>query len=139
MPLQQNIEHEPVLVHSPPQPVSNAVHSRTHLVEMPTGTPSGFPLAQVFSEEGSEFYAPFAERLVTHLDAALVQQFLDISVAQGVTVVEPDGLLDDDHRESVAVRLGVGHGRSAYPDPVKATQPIFFPPSYPLTPLFPRS
>jgi hypothetical protein len=27
-------------------------------------------------------------------------------------------------QDTVAVRLGVGHGESAYPDPVKATQPV---------------
>ena len=26
-------------------------------------------------------------------------------------------------QDTVAVRLGIGHGQSAYPDPVKATQP----------------
>jgi hypothetical protein len=39
-------------------------------------------------------------------------------------VVEPNGVLDDGHGEAVAVRFGVGHGGSAYPDPVKATQPV---------------
>jgi len=34
------------------------------------------------------------------------------------------GVLDDDHRETVAVGLGVGHGGPAYCDPIKATQPI---------------
>ena len=38
-------------------------------------------------------------------------------------MVEPNGVLDDGHRETVAVRLGVGHGASAYPSPIKATQP----------------
>jgi len=113
-----------VLVYSPPQPVSNAIHARTHLVERPPGTPTRFPVAQVFSEEGSEFHAPFAERLVTHLNAALVKQLLHVSVAQRKAVVEPDGVLDDGHGETVAVWLGVGHGRSAYPDPIKATQPL---------------
>ena len=32
-------------------------------------------------------------------------------------------MLDDGYGETVAIRLGVGHGRSAYPNPVKATQP----------------
>jgi len=77
-----------VLVYGPPQPVSNAVHVRTYLVEVPAGTPPGFPLTQVFSEEGAEFEAPFAEGLVIHLNAAHVQQFLDVSVTQWKTVVE---------------------------------------------------
>jgi hypothetical protein len=122
--LKQDVEHETVLVHSPPQPVSDAVHARTHLVEMPPGTPSGFPVAQIFSEEGAELDTPFADRLVADHDAALVQQFLDIPVAEREAVVEPNGLLDDGHRETVAVGLGVGHEQLAYPDSIKATQPF---------------
>jgi hypothetical protein len=60
---------------------------------------------------------------MAHLNAALVQQFLDVSVTQRKAVVKPSSLLDDEHRETVAVRLCIGHGRSAYPDPIKATQP----------------
>ena len=70
------------------------------------------------------------------LNAALVEQFLDIPVTQGKTVVQPNGVLDNGHRkaakrrqrrcfgqEAVAVRSRVGHGGSAYPSPIKATQP----------------
>jgi hypothetical protein len=56
---------------------------------------------------------------VTDHDAAPVQQFLDVSIAEGEAVVQPDGVLDDEHGETVAVGLEVG----AYPDPIKATQP----------------
>ena len=62
--------------------------------------------------------------LVTDLDAALVQQFLNVSVTQRKAVVKPHGVLDDGRWETVAVRLGVGHGGSADPGPVQATQPI---------------
>ena len=133
MPLKENVEHEPVLVHGPPavkraqarcsdqdEPVSNAIDARTDLVHMPSGTQTGFPMAQFFGEERSEFYAPFAEGFVTDLDAALVEQFLNVPVAQRKAMIEPDGVLDNGHRETVAVGLGVGHGRAAYPDPVKA-------------------
>ena len=61
---------------------------------------------------------------MANLNAALVQQFLHVSVTQGKAVIEPNGVLDDGHGETVAVGLGVGHGQSAYPDPVKATQPF---------------
>jgi hypothetical protein len=88
---------------------------------MPPGTPSGFPVTQVFSEEGSEFDAPLAQGFVTDHDAAPVQQFLDVPVPQWEAVVQPNSLLDDHHGETVAVWLGIGHGESAYPDPVKAT------------------
>jgi hypothetical protein len=61
---------------------------------------------------------------MTHLNAALVEQFLHVSVAQRKAVVKPNGLLNDGHWETVAVGLGVGHEQSAYPDPLKATQPL---------------
>jgi len=130
MPPKKNVEHEAVLVHSPPQPMPDAIDGCTHLVEMPPRTPTGFAVAQFLCEAGSEFYAPFAQRLMADLNAALVQQFLYVPVAQGKAVVQPNGVLDDGYGETVAIRLGVGHGRSAYPNPVKATQPLQF--------LFPR-
>ena len=70
---------------------------------MPPGTPTGFPVAQVFSEEGSELDAPLAQGFVTDHDAAPVQQFLDVPVAQWEAVLQPDGVLDDEHGETVAV------------------------------------
>ena len=39
-------------------------------------------------------------------------------------MIKPDGVLDGDHGETVAVWFGVGHGQSDYPDPIKATQPF---------------
>ena len=67
---------------------------------------------------------------MTDLDAALVEQFLNVPVAQRNAMIEPDGVLDGDHGETVAVWFGVGHGQSDYPDPIKATQP-----AWPLTAL----
>ena len=60
--------------------MSDPIDARTHLVQMPPGTPSGFPVAQVFCEQWTELDAPFAEGLVADLNAALVQQFLHVSV-----------------------------------------------------------
>ena len=127
MPLEKNVEHETVLIYRSPQPVSNAIHGCTDFVQMPQGTPSGFSVTQVLCEEGPEFDAPFAEGFVADLDAALVEQFLNISVAEREAVVEPDGVPDDGHWESVAVGLRVGHGGSAYPTLIKATQPFALP------------
>jgi len=60
---------------------------------------------------------------VTDLNAALMEKLLNVPVTQRKAVIEPDGLLDDGHRETVAVGLGVGHGGATSPDPIKATQP----------------
>jgi len=59
----------------------------------------------------------------TDNNAALVQQFLDVSVADGKSVVELDRVLDHRHGKAVAVGFGIGHSGSASPGPVKATQP----------------
>jgi hypothetical protein len=32
LPLKKNVEHETLLVYGPPQPISDAVHARTHLI-----------------------------------------------------------------------------------------------------------
>lgn len=123
MPLKENIEHETVLVDRSPQPMPDAIHRCAYLVQVPAGTPSGFPLAQFLRKERAEFDAPLAKSLVAHLDTALVEQFLNIPVTQWKAVVQPNCMLDDRHWETVAIGLGIGHGQSAYPDPVKATQP----------------
>ena len=47
----------------------------------------------------------------------------NISVTQRKAVVQPHGVLDDGHWEAVAVRFRVSHSESAYPEPIKATQP----------------
>ena len=60
---------------------------------------------------------------MAHLNTALVEHFLNIWVTQRKAVVQPNCMLNDRHLETVAIGLGIGHGQSAYPDPVKATQP----------------
>ena len=102
----------------------DTIDRRTDLVQRPPRTPPGFSVTQFVGEEGTEFDAPLAEGLVTDLDAALREQLLNISVAERKAVVQPDGVLDDGHWESVAIRFQLGHGGSAYPRPIKATQPL---------------
>ena len=43
MPLKEEIEHEAVLVHGPPQPMSDAIHRCADLVQKPAGTPASPP------------------------------------------------------------------------------------------------
>ena len=135
--LEQDVEHEAVLdillssgqaprgaVVAKTESVADAIDARTYLVQVPAGTPAQFPLAQFLSKEGAEFDTPLAEGLVADLNAALVQQFLNIPATQGEAMVEPNGVLDDTHWETVAVGLGIGHGRSIFPSLINATQPF---------------
>ena len=71
--LEENIEHEPVLVHCSPEPVADAIDARTDLVHMPPGTPAGFLVTQVFRKQRPELDTPFAQGLMAHLNAALVE------------------------------------------------------------------
>ena len=71
--MKEDIEHEPVLVHGSPEPMSDAIDARADLVYMPPGTPTGFPVAQVLSEERSELDTPLAEGLVADLNTTLVE------------------------------------------------------------------
>ena len=64
MPLEENVEHEPVFVHGPPKPVADAIDTRTPIVEMLPGTSSGFPVAQGFREDGAELDTPAGRRRV---------------------------------------------------------------------------
>ncbi|GGO38404.1 hypothetical protein GCM10008949_44870 [Deinococcus humi] len=63
--LEEDRKHETVPQGGPPQSMSDTINTRGHLVEMPPGSSPLFPVAQVFSEEGSELDAPFAEGFVT--------------------------------------------------------------------------
>ena len=92
---------------------------------MPPGTPPGFPVTKICRKHGTELDVPFAQGLVTDLDTALVQHFLTIYLAYMLAAVQSDGVLDDCHGKTVAVRLGFVHGGSACPKPVKAVHPKF--------------
>ena len=104
--------------------MSDAIYCRANLIQKPSGTPPGFPMAEFVGELRPELQTPLAERLVTDLNTALVQQFLNVSVAEREAVVQPNCMLNNRHGESVAVGFGCGHSRSAYLGLVKATQPL---------------
>lgn len=51
---------------------------------------------------------------MTDLNTTLVQQFLNVPLAEGEAVVEPEGVADDAQGKTVAVGLPVNHGSPAY-------------------------
>ena len=52
--------------------------------------------------------------LVTDLNTTLVKQFLNVPLAEGEAVVEPQGIPNDTQRESMSIGLPVSHGSAAY-------------------------
>ena len=71
-------------------------------------------MSQFLGEERCELDVPLAQGFVADLNAALLEEFLNVTLAEGEVVVEPESVLDDAQRETVAVRLAVSHGPSAY-------------------------
>ncbi len=105
VPPKQVALHNALLAYRPPQPLPDTIHRRADLLQIPPRTPPGFPITQVFREQGTEVDAPFTEGLVAHLDAAPVQQFLDVAVTEQRAVGQPHGVLD-------GLLLGNGGGRA---------------------------
>ena len=86
MPLEEDVEHGPVLIDSPPEPIGYPTHDHVHFVQMPPGTPAGFPVTQVLCELVTEIDAPDADGFAGNLDATLEQQLLDVSIIQRISV-----------------------------------------------------
>lgn len=71
-------------------------------------------MAEFFGEEWRELDVPLSERFVTNDDPTLVKQFLNVPLAEGEAVVEPQGVPDDAQGKTVAVGLPVSHSSPAY-------------------------
>ncbi|BDP43353.1 hypothetical protein DAETH_33220 (plasmid) [Deinococcus aetherius] len=112
--LKQDVQHFPTFVHCPPQPVVDPADLDAHLVQMPPRTPTGFSMTQFLDEERREFDVPPSEGFVADLNTALVEQFLNVTLAEGEAVLEPQGVADDAQGKTVAVGLPVRHSSPPY-------------------------
>ena len=59
----------------------------------------------------SKLFAPFADRFVGHLNAAIEHHFLNVAVAQREVVIEPDAVTNDLDGKSVVFVIDA-HGRA---------------------------
>ena len=106
-----------MLVHGTPQPVLDTLDLDANFVQVPTGTTSWFPFPQFLAKVGAEFVAPVTDGFMADLNPPLEKQPFNIWVAEGEAMVEPDRVLDDALRQTMAVRLRVSrHGRPTYPN-----------------------
>ena len=112
--LKQNVQHVPVFVDCSPQPMLDPADLDADLVQMPSRTPPGFSMAQFLGQEWGELDVPLTEGLVTDLNTTLVKQFLNVPLAEGEAVVEPQGIPNDTQRESMSIGLPVSHSSTAY-------------------------
>ncbi len=100
--LHEDVEHESVLVHRPPQPVFPAFDLELHLVQVPFASRGAPMAAQTGGEGRAKRAAPEPDCFVADPDAPLRQQVLDVAVAQGEPEVQPHGMTDDLGRKPIA-------------------------------------
>src|SRR4051794_11839228 len=116
--LDQDVEHDPILVDGPPEPVLLAADHQAHFVEVPLIARAWQPTADLVGEALAELARPLAHGFVAHLDATRGQHLFDHAQAQGKAEVEPDGVADDLARKAVAGVGGLGCGCHASHLPV---------------------
>src|SRR3954466_14907745 len=135
--LDQDVEHDPILVDRSPKPMLLAADHQAHLIQVPFVARTGQPAPDLVGEGLAELAPPLAHGFMAHLDAAGGQHLFDHAQAQGKAEVEPDGVADDLAWKAVAGVGGLGgecHARHrpvpalpAKPRP-KLTVPLTVPP-----------
>ncbi len=88
--LHEDVEHDPVLIHRPPEIVQRAIDLDEHLVEVPGVSRPGPPPPEPLGEVRTEFPALMPDTLVGHDHAALGQDQLDVSQTETEDVIQPD-------------------------------------------------
>ena len=107
--LNQDVEHNAVLIHGTPKIVLHALDPDKHLVHVPLVSRPWSAASQAGRECLAELLAPLTNRLMGDNDATFSQQQLNISQAEAEHVIQPDRVADDLGRKAVAVvRIGWG-------------------------------
>jgi hypothetical protein len=105
--LNEDVEHNAILIDGTPEIALHASDSDEDLVHVPLVPWPRPAAAQAVSETRAEFLAPASYRLVGDHDAGLSQEQLNVPQAEAEHVVEPDGVADDLGWEPIAA-VGVG-------------------------------
>ncbi len=105
--LNENVEHDTILVYGPPEVVLYSLDANEHLVHIPL-VPRRWPAAaHAGGETLTEFLTPTPHRLVGDDHAPFGQDQLNVTETETEHVVEPDGMADDLRREAMTVmRVG---------------------------------
>jgi len=88
--LHENVEDVVVLVDSAPQVMALPVDRQKHLIQVSFVAWLGASTLQLIRVILPKLQTPLADGFMGDVDAALEQQLLDIAIAQGEAVVEPD-------------------------------------------------
>ena len=101
--LNQDVEHNPILVDGAPEVVLNTLDPDEHLIQVPFIAWLRPPAAHAIGERRGKFLAPAPDRLVGDNDAALSQNQLNIPQTEAEDVVQPDGVADNLSGEAISI------------------------------------
>ena len=105
--LNEDVEHNAILIHGAPQITLHALDPDEHLVHVPLVAGSRPSAAQAVSKALAEFLAPAPNGLIGDDDATFSQEQLNIPQAEAEHMVQPDSLADDLGGKAMAVvRVG---------------------------------
>src|SRR3954453_19909120 len=118
--LDENVEHDPILVDGSPEPMLRSPDHQAHFVEVPFISHAGQPAPDLVGEALPELAGPLPHGLMAHVDAAGRQHLFDHAQAERKAEVEPDGVADDLAWKAVTGVRGLGCGCHARHLPVPA-------------------
>src|SRR3954471_6296654 len=103
--LDENVEHEAILVHCAPEPVLLSPDHQAHFVQVPLVSSTGEPAPDLVGERLAKLARLLAHGFMAHVDAAGGQHLFHHAKAERKAEVEPHGVADDLAWKAVA---GVG-------------------------------
>jgi hypothetical protein len=123
--LDEDIEHDPGLVHGAPQPMLQTGDLEHDLVEMPFVADARKPTTDPVGERLAKFARPLPHRFVANSDATSGQQLLDHSQPEREPEIQPDGVADDLAREPITGIASASrcHHATRLPIPVRYRKP----------------
>ena len=100
--LNQDIEHDPVLVDSTPSPMLPTGDADRDLIEMPLVSCCRKAPADLVCKVLTELHCPLPHRLMADLDASSRQYLLNHAQAERKPEIQPDSMADHLSRVAVA-------------------------------------
>src|SRR3954471_3355240 len=99
--LDQNVEHDPILVDRPPEPVLLAADHQAHFVQVPLVSRVWQLAADLVGKALAELARPLPHGFMAHVDAAGRQHLFHHAQAEREPEVQPHGVADDLARKAV--------------------------------------